>query len=346
MNSYYCVLPFYSVETSFTNTNKNIFCCRLLPNTDIELVRSSIKNQTRSPNCSTCWALEDAGLRSERQIHNETMDFLLDLNIENIENTSITKGFDPVNIKLATSNLCNGTCVTCNSDNSSAWGALENTGSKYKSMNMSNLDFDIDWAKVVSLSLVGGEPLLEKKNFQILENLIKHNNTECFISFVTNGSVELSVAQINLLNQFKRLNICLSIDGTGSVFEYMRYPLKWDRLVHNMGLFKQLGADVSVSCMISNLNIYYYSDMIDFFKEHKLNYLCKQVLDPYIFNPSNLPNEAKFRVIKNNPGFQDEVTKLLNMYEFNADLYTQFQQEIVRQDQLKNINIVDYMYLL
>lgn len=346
MNNYYCVLPFYSVETAFEHPNKNIFCCRLEPNSDIEEVRESIRCEQRSTACSTCWQLEDAGMRSERQVHNETMDFLLDLSIENIENASITKGFSPVNIKLATSNLCNGTCVTCSSTCSSAWASLENKSSKYKGMDFDQIDFNIDWANIVSLSLVGGEPLLEKKNFQILETLLENKNYNCFISFVTNGSVELTAKQIELLKHFKNLNICLSIDGTGSVFEYMRYPLKWDRLVHNMGLFKQLGADVSVSCMISNLNIYYYSDMIDFFNKHNLNYLCKQVLDPYMFNPSNLPNEAKARVIKNNPAYQDEVTKLLNMYEFNTDLYLQFQKEIVRQDQLKNINIVDYMYLL
>lgn len=344
MNDYYCVLPFYSVETVFKNPNKNIFCCRLPQNTDIETVRDSIRAQERSPNCSTCWALETQGLTSERQIHNRTMDFLLDLNIENIEAASITKGFDPVNIKLATSNLCNGQCVTCNSTLSSAWAQLEGKDTQYKGVEFDKLDTGIDWAKIVSLSFVGGEPLLEKKNFKILEMLVSLGNTNCFISFVTNGSVTLTAGQLEILKQFKNLNICLSIDGTGSVFEYMRYPLKWDKMLSAIAMFKTITDNISVSCMISNLNIYYYSEIVDFFKSNNLNYLCKQVFDPYIFNPSNLPPEEKTRVLDNNPSYFNDVNSFLTMYEYDDVVYAKFLAEVSRQDRLKNININDYMY--
>lgn len=345
MNDYYCVLPFYSVETVFKNPNKNIFCCRLPNNTDIKSVRTSIKQQERSPNCSACWALEDAGLKSERQIHNETMDFFLDLSIENIEVTSIAKGFDPVNIKLATSNLCNGQCVTCNSTLSSSWAQLEGKSTKYNGVEFDKLDTKINWTKIVSLSFVGGEPLLEKKNFRILEMLVDLKNTDCFISFVTNGSVNLSEYQISILKQFKNLNICLSIDGVGQVFEYMRYPLKWDKLLSSIEMFKKIAnGNVSVSCMISNLNVYYYSEIVDFFKSNNLNYLCKQVIDPYIFNPSNLPQDKKTKVLNNNPSYLNDVKSFLSMYEYDDDLYAEFLAEIERQDKLKNINIKDYMY--
>jgi sulfatase maturation enzyme AslB (radical SAM superfamily) len=344
MNKHYCVLPFYSVETVFNNPNKNIFCCRLPPGTDIESVRATIKQQERSPNCNACWALEDAGFKSERQIHNETMDFLLDLSIENIEVTSIAKGFDPVNIKLATSNLCNGQCVTCNSTLSSSWAQLEGKSTKYTSVEFDKLDTNINWAKIVSLSFVGGEPLLEKKNFHILERLISLGNTNCFVSIVTNGSITLTKNQFDILQQFKNLNICLSIDGTGSVFEYMRYPLKWDILTSNLQLFRELTTNISVSYMVSNLNIGYYAETIDFFKANNLNYLAKQVLDPYLFNPSNLLEAKKAEVRKNNSAYIKEVDSFLNMYSYNAELYNQFLEEIAKQDQLKNININDYMY--
>jgi sulfatase maturation enzyme AslB (radical SAM superfamily) len=309
-------------------------------------VRDSIKNHKRSPNCAACWQLEDAGLTSERQIHNRTMDFLLDLNIDNIEAVSIANGFDPVNIKLATSNLCNGQCVTCNSTLSSSWAQLEGASTQYRSLAFDQLDANINWKTIKSLSFVGGEPLLEKKNIRILEVLSALGNTDCFISFVTNGSVKLTEFQISMLKKFKNLNICLSIDGVGSVFEYMRYPLKWDDMLASVDTFKEITNNVSVSCMISNLNIYYYNEIVSFFKANKLNYLCKQIEDPAIFHPSNLPQEAKERVLKNNPNHQDEVAGFLNMQTFDPALFTQFQQEVVRQDQLKNINMVDYMYLL
>jgi sulfatase maturation enzyme AslB (radical SAM superfamily) len=340
MNNYYCVLPYYSVETEFQAPSKNIFCCRLRPGTNIEDVRRSIENKERSPACSTCWALEDRGLKSERQIHNETMDYLLDLNLDNIENASITKGFQPVKIKIATSNLCNGQCVTCNSSLSSSWAALEGKSSRYRSFNINELG--INWKEIVSLSFVGGEPLLEKQNFTVLETLIAEGNTNCFISFVTNGSVELSEHQIEILSQFPKLNMCVSIDGVGNSFEYMRFPLQWNRLLTNIGLFKDI-CEVSVSCMISNLNIYYYSQFVDFFKDNNINYLCKQVEDPAIFSPGNLPDQAKDMVRNNNTKYMSEVDSFLSTGTYSVEKFDRLKREIARQDALKGISIRDYM---
>lgn len=340
MNNYYCVLPYYSVETEFKDPNKNIFCCRLAPEANIEDVRLSIKNKQRSPSCSTCWKLEDSGLKSERQVHNETMDFLLDLNLENIETASLAKGFNPLKIKLTTSNLCNGTCVTCNSRLSSAWASLEGQSPKYKTFDIAQLD--VNWGEIVSLSFVGGEPLLDKKNFSILEMLVEQDNTDCFISFVTNGSIELNKQQLDLLSKFSKLNICLSIDGVGKSFEYMRYPLQWNTLLSNLKLFKEIG-EVSVSCMVSNLNIYYYSQYVDFFKENNLNYLCKQITAPNIFSPGNLPESAKQIIRNHNKDYITDVDSFLKSGSHSPEKYKNLKKEVSRQDSLKGISIADYM---
>lgn len=343
MNDYYCVLPFYSIENEFNSEYKNIFCCRLSPNTDINDVRQSIVNKQRSPNCSTCWNLEDKGLTSERQLHNKTLDFLLDLSIENIESSSISTGFVPRIIKIATSNLCNGQCVTCNSQLSSAWASLEGKSSQYKNLDINELTSRINWKEIVSLSFVGGEPLLEKKNFNILEKLISEGNTKCFISIVTNGSISLTTHQINLLKKFNKLNICLSIDGVGPSFEYMRYPCKWEVLLTNLKTFKSITNNISVSCMISNLNVYYYSEIVDFFKENNLNYLCKQITSPKIFSPGNLPPEFKKYVLDNNEKYISEVKAFLEVGNYSELLFENLKLEISRQNSLKKINLSDYM---
>lgn len=342
MNNYFCVLPFFSVETSIENTDKNIYCCRLSPGSDINKVRNDIKDKKRSKSCSTCWALEDAGLLSERQIHNRTLDFLLDLSLENIEKKSLSDGFNPLQIKLTTSNLCNGQCITCNPKSSSSWAMLEGNPTKYAKINHDLLDFGINWSNIVSLSFVGGEPLLEKQNFKILQNLIDLNNTNCFISIVTNGSISLTNKQFEILEQFPNLNICLSIDGTFKSFEYLRYPLKWDKLLENLKMFKSITKNISVSCMISNCNIYFYSDLINFFREQNLNYLMKQIINPFIFNPSNLKQKAKDIILEKNKEHQNEIHGFLYMNKFNEKLYESFLLELERQDNLKKIRLKDY----
>jgi hypothetical protein len=341
MNNYFCVLPFYSVEIDHS-VPKNIYCCRLPANTDIKQVQQSILNQQRSPSCNACWKLEDLGLTSERQLHNSTFDFYLDRDLEKIEQDAIDQQHQPQIIKLGTSNLCNGTCVTCGSNSSSAWAALENKTIKYNRISTEEIE-KINWADIKQLSFVGGEPLLEKLNFEILNRLIESNNTNCFVSIVTNGSCALTSAQFQVLSQFSNLNICLSIDGVGARFEYMRYPLSWQLLCENLEHFKRITSNISVSAMISNVNVFYYSELIEFFKQHKLNYLCKQIEQPRYFAPGHLPDEFKQKVLDNNTHYYDQVKSFLSMGVYSDRLFKKCCEEIQRQDALKNINISDYM---
>jgi len=337
MNDYFCVLPFFSYEGSQQLIkDKNIYCCRLPTGTNIHDVQTAIKNKQRSPACKICWDLEDQGLDSERKIHNRTFDYYADRDIDLVEQNAVAHGYSPKIIKLATSSLCNGACMTCGPDSSSAWAALENRSSFYNTMDTSAIDFE----NIIQLSFVGGEPLLEKKNFEILEKLIELGNTKCFISIVTNGSIELTTKQLNILNKFKNLNICLSIDGIARQFEYIRWPLKWSRLELNLKQFKQITQHVNVSCMISNLNIFYYTEMIDFFKDNKLNYLCKKIIVPKYFAPGNLSADFKQQVVENNKKYHMEVKAFLT----HGDQWLEkFWAEIDRQDQLKKISIKDYL---
>jgi hypothetical protein len=92
--------------------------------------------------------------------------------------------------------------------------------------------------------------------------------------------------------------------------------------------------------MISNLNIFYYTELIEFFKTNQLNYLCKQIVDPHYFAPGNLPEEFKQQVLKKNKKYHSEVGSFLN---YGGGLLEKFWQEIDRQDQLKGISIKDYL---
>jgi sulfatase maturation enzyme AslB (radical SAM superfamily) len=157
---------------------------------------------------------------------------------------------------------------------------------------------------------------------------------------VSNGSIELNARQLQTLSQFENLNICLSIDGVGDQFNYIRWPLKWDKLQYNLVQFKKITQHISVSCMISNLNIMYYTDLVDFFKSNQLKYLCKQIVNPAHFAPGNLSDEFKQQVLENNKRYHKEVSAFLG---YGGGLLKKFWEEIDRQDQLKGTNIKDYL---
>ena len=120
---------------------------------------------------------------------------------------------------------------------------------------------------------------MEQRNIEILEQL----NPECVISIVTNGSVELNKELLQILAKFKRVIVCLSIDGVGPVFEYHRWPLKWNKLLENLTKFRGLQCDLSVSYTLTNVNLPYKQETIDWLNKQQLPYILNEVAHPVYF---------------------------------------------------------------
>jgi len=330
MNNYFCVMPFYGAEISpqgFTTP-----CCLIEPLANIQDIRSNMLAGQQPTACNRCWSLEKRGLTSDRQLKNAAYDVYADKDIRYVEESCRKGEFRPEIFKIYTSNICNSTCVTCNPSFSTAWGNLKQS-KKLVQINHSILD-QLPVENFVMLNLVGGEPLSEKRNFNILERLISANNNDCFVSITTNGSVSLTTAQKKILSKFKNLNINLSIDGIGPVFEYVRYPLKWDMLLSNLSFYRSQNFNLSVSYTISNLNILYYDETIQWFNEQGLNYNHNMVIDPVYFSVNSLPQHTKQQYP--NKFFREQSNK-------DDERFQTFLIEIEKQDQLKGISINDYL---
>ena len=187
----------------------------------------------------------------------------------------------------------------------------------------------------------GGEPFLSDTNFYILEHLIKHGNTDCFVSFVTNGSFSLSQRQKEILSVFPNLNFCFSIDGIGPVFEYLRWPLKWDDIENNIAWCRANNIDVSVSYTLSNINLYYHTHTTQWFKDQKINYLTNPVYSPAHFKPQSLSIDVKQKLSQQSNS--DEIAPWLTHSPTDDQLFEKFQFEIAKQDSMKDISIWDYL---
>lgn len=337
----FCVLPFFSFELP-QNSDKNIFCCQLPTWANINEIRNDIVAGQRNSACSSCWKMEDQNLPSERQLHNRTFDYYRDRDIELIQQDAVSGNFNAQIVKLATSNICNSACVTCGSFSSSLWASVEKSKQKSWRINQNTINA-IEWKNVAQLSFVGGEPLLEKANLDILQHLIDIGNTKCFVSIVTNGSIGVSSTQLKILSKFSNLNICVSIDGIESGFEYARWPLQWEKILVNLDHLNQTAKYVSISCMVSNFTISRLDDLIDFFKSHNLPYLCKAIEDPSYFAPGNLPDKVKQSIKQSQLKYPNEVLPFLSYGKYTAAAFNDCWREIYRQDQLKKISIDNYL---
>ena len=113
-----------------------------------------------------------------------------------------TTNITPLFYQITTSNLCNQACVICGSGASTKWAEIEKRMDIIPEKRFELENIDINYATARRISLLGGEPFFDPKTFVILEKLIEHGNTDCFVSIVTNGSIALHKSKLDLLSKF------------------------------------------------------------------------------------------------------------------------------------------------
>jgi MoaA/NifB/PqqE/SkfB family radical SAM enzyme len=336
----FCVLPFYSIEIP-----NNTPCC-LLTGTDFDNIKKEMLLGQKPKSCEKCWYLEDNGIVSDRILKNSAIDFYLDKDIHKIFQDCQNGQYETIHYKIASSNTCNATCVTCDDNASTAWAKLKLknnvTAQRSWRIKKSTLEEKINFQTAQSIIFPGGEPFLSDTNFQLLEKLIEHGNHDCFISFVTNGSFKLSKRHKQILKHFNKLNFCFSIDGTESVFEYLRYPLQFDQIKQNILYCRENNIDASVSYTLSNINLLYHSRTVKWFKEQNLSYLLNPVYTPDYFSPSSLPLKIKKYIYQNynHPEIEQYLTNHLPIDDVN---FEKSMLEIAKQDAWKNIQLKHYL---
>ena len=104
--------------------------------------------------------------------------------------------------------------------------------------------------------------------------------------------------------------------------------------MENIKFFKENSIQLSVSYTISNLNIFYYNETVEWFNKQGLRHNHNLVTYPNHFSVNALPEKIKL-------GLNQE---LFGQHNVNDDAnFSLFLKEIQQQDQLKNILIEDYL---
>lgn len=338
----FCVLPFYGREYP-----ADVHCCQLPADYDIDSIQQDMLQNRRNSQCSVCWRLEDAGARSDRQIKNETAVAQTNRDLYHFYEQAMQGNYATTQYKIDGGNYCNATCVTCEPGSSSSWGRLKSDweGTRIPLVDLVREDHEkivIDYPRAEYISFTGGESTMIRTHWNILRRLIEVGNTACQISFVTNGSFTPTEKQMAILEQFPNINFCFSIDGINRVFEYMRYPLNWETLLQNIEFAKKHGFSVSASYTISNLNILYHEQTVEWFVQNSIPYLENPVELPAYFAPSALSDTIKQEILArtNNSTVQ---MLLQNHSEQDQQLFERFCENVRLQDAMKKISVADYL---
>lgn len=341
-NKFFCVLPFFGQEAGIA---PNSPCCLLPQDEDIPKLKQTMLNNQIPKGCFHCSLPESKGHKSDRQIKNETLDYLMDKDLVEIEKIAI-RGENKVNyVKLYTSNICNGACVTCGGYLSTGWRKYEKlAGTEHRTNVTPHEDIDTLITKdLIFLSILGGEPFYDKLTVYTLQKLVDCGNTDCHVDIITNASTVPSKEQMELLLQFKKLTITCSIDAIENKFEYMRFPLKWKNTLASIDAFKSIpNVMLNANIVVSKLNIFYLKETEDWCKDQGFNIAYSYVDGNVEWESHVFTEQQKQKVLEANDN-NDHVRTLLYAQKLKPELIDAGQKRLDWQDAVKGITLRDKM---
>ena len=138
------------------------------------------------------------------------------------------------------SNYCNSKCVMCNNNRSSQY-ALESKKHKGYTGPILVGDWYNDnkhkieplYDNVWRFKLNGGETTVMPEFAPIIEAVAKANSPKSHLILNINNTVDITKYH-DYLKQVKRISVVHSIEGWGTVNEYIRYPGKWNIILENI----------------------------------------------------------------------------------------------------------------
>jgi MoaA/NifB/PqqE/SkfB family radical SAM enzyme len=301
-------------------------------------IRDSIIEGTWHKACGQCKEQEIRGVRSER---------LSGKNNFMLKHKSISKNYFKLErLDLRWSNICNLSCIYCYEYFSSKWAQLKGIKvNNLKDVNENGLFSLIELHKdsVETIMLLGGEPLLQKQNLDLV-NILPDKN----YYILTNLCVDLLNNPIAEKLMEKHITWGISFETIGPKFEFVRHGGKWEVFDKNIKYLQTRALEAhSLYSLYSAFNLDEFYDYIlqNNFKEvhwgflmysglnnraevsnlpHKLRELACSHLEYIIKNYSEAPGIADltnyYNIMVNSLGannpnnFQDELGKIQDYF--------------------------------
>lgn len=147
--------------------------------------------------------------------------------------------------------------------------------------------------------MTGGEPTLIENNYYFMEKCIERGRKDIVMFFNTNCS-NLTDKFTNVLSKFDRVDINASLDGFGSMNDYIRYPSHWHKISQNFEkLASMKNINLGVSPVVQIYNIFDLDKIIDYVADVSERFERKIFIDflidthPRYLDIKILPTEIK-----------------------------------------------------
>lgn len=258
----------------------------ILSSDEYKKLREQSSNGIPIDGCSKCYHEESLGKESLRQQFNK------EYSIDNVELEYLEIGFD---------NICNLTCDGCFDEFSSAWAKKNNPATPKRELITRTKDIKSVPDTVRKIMFLGGEPLMTTRHRKLLKSV--KNKHLVSVSYNTNGTFLLDNETVELLDEFKRVNFIVSIDGYGALNDRVRSGSKWNDIMQFIESIEDLHFDISVHTTIHKNNWFGLDDLQKFIKRMCLPWTTNVLTFPQQLDIITLSTEDKLE-------FKDMLTNL------------------------------------
>jgi radical SAM protein with 4Fe4S-binding SPASM domain len=246
-------------------------------------MRQNMLTNKQCKECTKCYEQEANGFFSMRYDSNRNYGH----HIEEVDKTLPDGTHPEFKIRywdVRFSNLCNFSCRTCGPIFSSNWYndhvKLYNRKPDVFGRDMARVEYTAGDEDAMleqmlphipyleQVYFAGGEPLIMKEHYFLLEKLIEHGKTDIRIQYNTNFS-ELRYKDKHVFDywkHFQNVSVGASLDASGDRAELMRKGTNWSQTIKNRQQMMQEvpHVDFYISVTVSAMNVLH---VLDFHKE-------------------------------------------------------------------------------
>lgn len=277
--------------------------------------RLKMKNNSRPSECGYCWNIEDLGgnFISDRVL--KSSEFWAVENFDKVVNLSPNANINPTYAEVSFSNVCNFRCSYCSGNFSTRWkDDIRQHGSyttKSGEQTMEVIPEDENpyvkafwewWPELVQdlkvFRITGGEPLLSKNTFRVLEDLSKNPRPQLEVAINSNlgasdAVIEKFIAAVQELvfnGKVKSFRLFTSVEAWGAKAEYIRNGLEFPRFQKNLEKFlKEVpGTQVTIMATYNSLSVTSFTELLVYVKSLKEKYTPKNGACPLFIDISYL----------------------------------------------------------
>ena len=355
----------------------------------LQYLKQNLQSGNCVSECQSCWDKEDQEIRSLRQTLNNTATHNRGDQIENtwiklfVDRSQDYRDYIIVSADVKLSNICNFACVMCDPMNSSRihseWKSQQSVSFVQEKLLHNPTYFrdivdnyqtqkgyqhlkDILKFNLTHLKLLGGEPLLDRELFRVLDAVPRPHKEKISLHFVTNGSQNLVDANQRLC-EYKEVSFTVSLEGTHDMQDYARNGSNWAQIEYNILQAQKQGIKLNINYTLQALTVARLDELLSWCSQHDLpisfgvlkqpDYLGLAVLPVGVRNLTlhKLDNISGVKINQDIENFEIKSVKniqnLIMSIEFDSTLFAKFLNYVEwyeRNSTLKLKNVCPELY--